>query len=64
MLETSFYMEIMVENKDKLGARPNSLNRENWLWVYEISIYSKAEILSSGMYLLKLYFPVWQPLAT
>ena len=31
MLETLFYMETVVENKDKLGTKQESLNIENWL---------------------------------
>lgn len=28
MLETPFYVETMVNNKDKLGTKPESLNIE------------------------------------
>lgn len=31
MLETLFYMETVVENKDKLDTKQESLNIENWL---------------------------------
>lgn len=30
MLEIPFYMETVIENKDNLGAKPESLNIENW----------------------------------
>lgn len=37
-------MDTVVEDMDKLGARPDSLNMHNWLWVHAVSTYSKVEI--------------------
>jgi hypothetical protein len=49
MLETPFYMETVVENKDKLGLRSKSLDIENWLRVHEVSISSKVETPENGI---------------
>ena len=43
MLETPFYMETVIENKDKLGAKSESFNIENWPFIHTVSIYLKVE---------------------